>query len=111
MCAQCHYLCVNFCIGIEKTPPSVQSTYQEQTMFVRRRYYLPCYARAGRTLISPDRNSWFKDGKRVRLGNDHFLEAVHYRDAGIYTCVLQNSAGSVNITFNITIIGKSYTIN
>ena len=80
-------------------------------MFVRRRYYLPCHARAGRTFIRPDRNSWFKDGKRVRLWNDRILGPVHYRDAGIYTCVLQNSVGSVNITFNITVIGKSYTRN
>lgn len=59
------------------------------------------------TNLFPDRNSWFKDGKQLELTNGRFhLGPVRYSEAGIYQCLLQNSAGSVTITFNVTVTGE-----
>ena len=68
---------------------------------------MPCFGRAGRSYVRANRNSWFKDGKRLELDTGRFvLGPIHYRHAGIYKCVLENSAGSATITYNVTIVGE-----
>lgn len=73
--------------------------------------YLRCYGGTSQGFLAANRYSWYKDGKQLNLPHSSFRRPLilraHYRDAGVYTCVLRSSVGSSTKTINVTIIGKN----
>ena len=96
-------------IVISKVQPTVRHTYFERTLRYGSRHRLPCFANSGGVYIYPDRYGWFKDGERMQTSSSSrsmLIGPVHYQDTGIYTCIMKNSVGSVNVTYNVTVFGE-----
>ena len=105
-----HFLCF---IVISKVPPTVQRAYVDRRLHYGRLYFLHCYARSGRDYIYPGRFGWFKDGKRMKIASSSRtmnIGLMQYQDTGIYTCIMENSVGSVNVTYNVTVYGKRFYV-
>ena len=94
--------------AIAKVVPSVRVKRFDRHLYLRSTYYPPCFGRAGRVYVIPNRHSWFKDGKPLDiLGGRLTLGPLTYHDTGVYECFLRTSLGSVTITFNITVKGEN----
>uniref|UniRef100_A0A3B3QTK8 Ig-like domain-containing protein n=1 Tax=Paramormyrops kingsleyae TaxID=1676925 RepID=A0A3B3QTK8_9TELE len=72
---------------------------------------LSCEARG----MPPPSLSWLKDGQPLSLHRNLLLDgqetrlhltAVASHDAGLYSCVASNAAGSSTKTFNLTVLGE-----
>lgn len=72
---------------------------------------LACEARG----MPPPSLSWLKDGQPLSLHRNLLLDgqetrlhltAVASHDAGLYSCVASNAAGSSTKTFNLTVLGE-----
>ena len=102
-----------YLIVISKVPPTVRRAYVERKLLYGIRYYMQCHARSERDYIFPDRFGWFKDGKRMKIASSSrtmYIGPMQYQDTGIYTCIMKNSVGSVNVTYNVTVYGKRFLV-
>lgn len=75
---------------------------------------LSCEARG----VPPPTLTWFKDGQPLSLHRNLLLDGQETRlqlpdvatsDAGLYSCVASNQAGSSTKTFNLTVLGTVVT--
>ena len=97
---------------ISKFVPSVNDAFRER-LIVHGRHgnYLGCYGSIGPDHVYSNRYSWYKDGEPLDLPDFNYhgyslLSFEHFRDAGIYKCVLRSSAGSTSVTYNVTVAGE-----
>ena len=76
---------------------------------------LTCEARG----VPPPTLTWIKDGQPLSLHRNLLLDGQETRlqlpdvapsDAGLYSCVASNQAGSSTKSFNLTVLGKPKTI-
>ncbi|XP_028407122.1 antigen WC1.1-like [Dendronephthya gigantea] len=97
------------CTAISKILPSITIPFVNKRTPLGLPLYLRCYGRTSRAFLTANRYSWYKDGKRLNVPHSSFRRPIflraHYRDAGIYTCVLRTSVGSTTKTFNVTVVG------
>ncbi|XP_028406851.1 uncharacterized protein LOC114529293 [Dendronephthya gigantea] len=106
-CGQDSYGDGDNCTAISKFVPSVSDPYRERVIIHgKHKTYFYCYDR----FAHANRYSWYKDGEQLDLSDHSYygsvaLSFVHFRDAGIYTCVLRTSVGSATVTYNVTVKG------
>lgn len=94
------------CTEISNTPPTTGISSRNFEKHFGSWFRLFCNGRSGLRRLSPGRYSWKKDGKLLPATTTYITyRNIHYTDAGLYTCTLRNSLGSVTINFNVTVVG------
>ena len=107
-----------FTKAVQPNPPDISDVLKPVNATVRApdAVRLRCRTRQN-PVIQPTVDDWMIDGKPpnaddIRTGRvtssmgQLVIQNTRQEDSGTYTCILRNTAGTVNVTANVTVTGK-----